>query len=659
MWIDVFLHSGEAPVTTKRPLLGCAALLALAGSLRAEPPLPLDLVPEDACIGIGVRNLAELRTKSDRLFGKGEGRLLPRPSQLLDQAFGMLKLGWKIDEKRPSALVCMTGALGGYAANADPNKDFTVGAALAPQSLDDVARAYKVRVEDLKKGGVLQVPGQDFGRIFGTHFAGVRDGEVFLTGNQKATAAWVRARTLRQSQTDARRRRLDAADGLVYLGPPLLKLAQQDMDPEAVPEGLGPQEREAQRRINRAYLEVRNLLAGYRVDDGFGLDLSVGFDPKGRHAQAVLKAVTGAGRTSNLAGLPDSDRLVGAFAAIGLERADLHLARVLASDLWLGLRGASPVLDSDARVIRRLLGDFYSKLRLGRAAVYQSSDRARFGQLAAVAILEPNDPAKFLDDIAQYVKLGDVEQFDPKREATKAEIEKLIADLGADDFEVREAASTKLGLIGEAALPYLGKAEKSDDPEVRRRAAELSRSLRVAADLRKGELARGLVKKAFRPTFTLKLDAEKRGDVRVHLLGMRVGAEDAPFAAALKDFFGPEWNRLRMVVTRKQVIVLFGSDLALLDQAVRNVREGNPGLERSAAIAAFRKQAAPQRRLELHLALGRVRALLTPAEELPKDFKPGEKCSSMSLRTGQTDLGVDLWVPAEAVTDVLHWMKLF
>jgi len=300
-----------------------------------------------------------------------------------------------------------------------------------------------------------------------------------------------------------------------------------------------PQETEAQRRINKAFLEARYVLAGYRVDDGFGLDLSVGFDPKGAHSQAVLKAVTGSGRTSNLTGLPDSERLVGAFSAVGLERGDLHLARVLAGDLWFGLRGSSPILDSDGVVVRRLLGDLYSRLRVGRMAVYQSGD-PRLGQLAVVAVLEPNDPAQFLTELAQYARLGDVEQFDPKVEASKAEIEKLIADLGSDDFETREAATTKLGLIGDATLPYLEKAEKSEDAEVRRRAGDLRKTLQGVAELRKKELAEGLAKKAFRPTFTLKRNAEKRADANVHLMGMRLG-EDAPYGAGAE---GPVRSRM-------------------------------------------------------------------------------------------------------------------
>jgi hypothetical protein len=649
-------------MSAQRFLLSVLALVALAGTLRADPPLPLDLIPKDACIGIAIRNLADLRTKSDRLFGKDELRGVPRPSQLLDAAFGMLELNWKVDEKKPAALVCLSGTLGGFAADVDLDREFTIGAVLAPRSLEEVAKSYKIDLAELKKGQVHKVPGKEIARVFGTTQAGIQEGQIYLTGKEKATAAWMKARSLRAEQPAARQRRLDAADGVVYFGPPLLRLANKGIDPESVSPNLSPEEAAIERRLNRAFLEARHVLAGYRVDDGFGLDLSVEFDPKGTHAKAVLKAVSGAGRTSNLTGLPDSDRLLGAAAAIGLDRPDLHLARVLAGGLWSGLRGASAVnaiLDSDAVLVRRIFGDLYSRLQLGRVAVYQSSDTLRQGQMSVVAILDPIDAGRFLTDIAQYARLGDVEKFDPKEQASKAEIEKLIAELGSDDFQTRESASTKLGLIGDAALPYLEKAEKSDDPEVRRRAEDLRTALRGSADLRKKELAEGLVKKAFRPTFTLQLRAEKRADASVHLLGMRFDAKEAPYAAALKDLFGPEWNRLRVAVVNKQVVVLLGSELDLLEEAIRNVRDGKLGLEQSASLAEFRKHAAPERRIEVHLALHRLRMLFTPANELPKDFKATGAISSVAVRTGLNDLGLDLWAPAEAVPDALKWLGIW
>lgn len=640
-------------MSAKRFLPCFLGLAALAGSLRAEPPLPLDLVPDNACIGIAVRNLAELRTKGDRLFAKVPDRFAPRPSQLLDLAFAQLNLPWKIDEKKPAALVCLSGTLGGFAADVDPTPgdNFAIGAVFAPQSLKEVAKAYKVPVEDLKKGGVRKVPGQNIAPFFGTDQAGFRAGSIYLTEREKATAAWMKARTLRQAQPAARQRRLDAADGLVYLGPPLFRFAQKNWDPEEVNGELGPEEAKAQRRLNRAAAEARSLLAGFSAGDGLGLDVSVGFDPKGTHSRDLLKAVSGTGRTTNLAGLPNSERLVGAFAVIGLQPKDLVLTRVVAAEVWSSLKGSSAVLDSDAALVRRLFGDLFGRLRLARVALYHSSDPKRFGQMAAIAVLEPGNPDRFLQAVARYARLGDVEQFDPKAAASKAEMERLIDDLGSDEFQKREAASTQLEVIGAAALPYLEKAEKSSDAEVRRRARDLLRTLRIVADLRKQEVAKGLVAKAFHPTFTLQLNAEKRSGTDVHLLGMRFAGGDKPFAEALKDFFGPQWNRLRLAVVNKQLVVLLGSDLDLLEQAIANVRDGKPGLEQSATLADFHKYVATQRRIELHLALGRLRALLTPTADLPKDFKPSGAVSSIALWTEPTEMGGNLWVPAEAIVD--------
>src|SRR5690349_11004616 len=58
---------------------------------------------------------------------------------------------------------------------------------------------------------------------------------------------------------------------------------------------------------------------------------------------------------------------------------------------------------------------------------------------------------------------------------TAAEIERLIKQLGDDDFDRREAAAKRLDAIGEPALEAVRKARDSDDPEVRQRAREVVR----------------------------------------------------------------------------------------------------------------------------------------------------------------------------------------
>jgi RNA polymerase sigma factor (sigma-70 family) len=72
---------------------------------------------------------------------------------------------------------------------------------------------------------------------------------------------------------------------------------------------------------------------------------------------------------------------------------------------------------------------------------------------------------------------GSADKKSPEKK-TAAEIEKLVKDLGNADAATREAASKELLKVGEAALPFLAKAMKSDDvPETRRRAEALHRMI--------------------------------------------------------------------------------------------------------------------------------------------------------------------------------------
>ncbi len=64
-------------------------------------------------------------------------------------------------------------------------------------------------------------------------------------------------------------------------------------------------------------------------------------------------------------------------------------------------------------------------------------------------------------------------------------VSRLIEQLGSAEFAEREAATRGLEAVGPAALPALRQAAAADDPEVRRRADELVRSLEAEALARK------------------------------------------------------------------------------------------------------------------------------------------------------------------------------
>lgn len=62
-----------------------------------------------------------------------------------------------------------------------------------------------------------------------------------------------------------------------------------------------------------------------------------------------------------------------------------------------------------------------------------------------------------------------------------SEIQKLVAELGSDNFETRETADRLLRKVGKAAIPALKKALESEDAEVRARAKRILAEIESAA----------------------------------------------------------------------------------------------------------------------------------------------------------------------------------
>ncbi|GBD36844.1 hypothetical protein HRbin36_01972 [bacterium HR36] len=126
----------------------------------------------------------------------------------------------------------------------------------------------------------------------------------------------------------------------------------------------------------------------------------------------------------------------------------------------------------------------------------------------------------------------------PPPSASPERIAQLIRQLGAPSFAEREKASQALEAIGEAALPALQEAaEKSDDLEVKRRAADLVRVIeaRLAAEkLRQptlvsvayhntpvAEVLKDLTAKTGVP-MQLQVAANREGEIRQKLVTLRL-----------------------------------------------------------------------------------------------------------------------------------------
>ncbi len=87
------------------------------------------------------------------------------------------------------------------------------------------------------------------------------------------------------------------------------------------------------------------------------------------------------------------------------------------------------------------------------------------GQLAVVFIL------------AGWHTVPGAAQQAPPSQPDRATLQKWVKMLGSDEFKEREEASGRLVTAGEPALPHLGAATRSSDPEVRQRAEKCIKSI--------------------------------------------------------------------------------------------------------------------------------------------------------------------------------------
>ena len=107
------------------------------------------------------------------------------------------------------------------------------------------------------------------------------------------------------------------------------------------------------------------------------------------------------------------------------------------------------------------------------------------------------------------------------------------------------------------------------------KAAEASRK-----ELLSGELTRGL-----KPSFAFLDKVEKVGGHDVRQIAVKLSKRDLAVAGPLGKLFGPDWNRVRVAVVGKRIVLLVGSDLGLFKTALVNLTEDKPGLASSKVLA--------------------------------------------------------------------------
>jgi hypothetical protein len=636
-------------------VLSLVALVVLADAASAAGPL--DLIPHDAVLSLSIRNLNELKAKGDKLLADKDidrfvrDRLLlgTRPSELFDKGYECLGVENSVDRDGSAAIFLANPKI----LNVDPSGLEIlqlIVVALPFRDVDKMAASLGLEKGALKPDVSIGLakPKFDFFRV-----ACVHGKHVYLGNRSKVIDAVVKARRLSDELPAARRKTLEAADVLLH-GSPLpwrddWKSSLSDWERNL--RLTDPREQAAAHQLAQALEQLRYAFVGFRVDDGVGFHFATVFNKDGAAAvKEFLTALRGGPGASDLKGLP-TGRVLAAYAERSNGAENAVVARVLARSLLRDVFQADRILSpADRPLVIGVFSEIWKRVQGQRIGLYVNADPAKHGQFSSVMILDADDPKKLLEEVRELARFAEGKNLDLSEAAKKPDVEllkKLVKDLGDDSYQVRETAQTKLALLGDPARPFLEEAVKSDDAEVRRRADELLEAIKSRAELlRKEALDRDLPQR-IRPGFVLTPRAETLDGQSLDVVNIRLGKEDASAVAQMKDLLGPDWAKIRVATIGKQVVVLMGSDLELLKQAIKNVKSGAAGLAGDERLASLAKHSSAGRKAELHLALAAVEPLLTSGD-LSK-VQTAAALTSFALLVDVDRLELDLWLPINEI----------
>jgi hypothetical protein len=638
--------------------LPVAVLLAAATAApAAPPPSALDLVPEDAAFGLAVRSVSDLKKKGDKLYADAglKEENLPRVSTLFGELYAMIGIKAGVDEDSPASVIVANPKAAGLAkVPYDPDILKLLVGAVPFKDLDTIAGNFNLKADDLKDGRVVKAP-------TGTFFLRVRGRHLLLGLDEKTLGGAFNGKALAAALPEAQRKSLAGTDILFHVGPEWLGESWGDFV-KGVRARLGDDLGEADRKVADdladALKAVRYFLGAVRVDDGLGVSLVAVLPEKvPEQTRRFLASLAGGAGPSDLRGLPDGPAVFaeasggggGQGARVMKLLADFVL-REVSQAKWL----PSP---ADRANVLTVFAEVWKRSQGHRVAIYRNADPVKHGLFSAVAILDTADGSKFLADMKQLARLAGTDGLDLSDKGPKddvAAVEKLIRDLGDDDYDLRESASRRLALVGVPALPLIEKATKAGDAELRRRAEDLKEQIVAAATARRRDLLSKEAPWRIRPTFQFEPKPEQRAGRAIETARVRLLEKDAPAAPALREVFGPGWDRVRLAARGKQVVVLVGSDERLLDAALANLEGGKPGLGAAKSLAAFARQAEAGRRLEFHASVKTVLELLH-GDDL-RGGKPSESApvlSSAALDVAPGRLRLDLWLPASELGAIL------
>ena len=643
-----------------RATLAAASLsLLISAALADEPEAAadhrkadsLDIIPEDAFVAIAIRNLSELTERGDEFIDKTGLRVPMRLSKAYDFATTFLGIRDGLDKNGAAALMLFRPDV----------KEDTFVLAVPVDDLEVMASNFGMSRERLVEGEVIdrQTIRDNRTQSF-VRYVAVRGNHVLLGGNPKFVELAAKGRTLRESLPNDERETLAKDDILLYgkTKPVKDQWARSLAGLESELSDFPPDEAEALRQVAAASGELSYVVAAVRLDNGIGATVVLRF--QGDKSRGILTRLEGGKSGTSLTGLP-AGQVLAAHASSGDGDTSAAVARALLRFLLktFSIKTDEFISAGHRSNVVGVFGEGWQRLNGSRTALYENENPKRDGLFSLIAVLDTDGAEQFVADmtgLARFINASGLSPDDFGETIDANSIQRLITDLGHDEYRVRQMATTKLGLVGESALSALEQAVKSNDIEVRFRARAIRQQINASLAAEREDLLKRDLLSRIRPNFAYFPKQETRSGRPVDIVQLQLQIDEAPVAARLRRLLGPEWSKLRLTTVDNRVVVLLGSNTGLFEKAITYTKTGKAGIHDESHHASFRNRAHRDRTVEFHLSLARAQQLVARDADLLKPANEATSTTSFGLSIAPQRVRFDVFAPFEEAKAVINSM---
>lgn len=633
----------------------CAVLVS--SQLAFALDHPLDLVPEKALGAIVFPKLSNFKTKGDAFVAAVEGGGF-NVSNLMQMAGAEFKVSGAANDDEPMGVFLFDSGL------IKKEKRTSMEAVAAAFAISDIKRLAKnlgTDVETLEAGKIIETKGRF---VYQQRFCRFVDNRLWVVSH-KVLFEHVTKKDLGQFTKKippTRAKFLKGREAIAVFAAQAADNQIKRFDTRAqkwLKENADADEEEKQvvRELFELLTNVTHLSISMGVDEGLELDTELYFSSDDtKAAKKLMKRLNPTGKAATLAGLPTGNVLLSHASATN-GQGSLPSLTILARELFRHWGPSLRRLDDDGFLSHSqklefvgIFGEVWQQLDGYRFAVYRNKDTNQHGLVNIVGILDTDDPQGFIRDMQQLAGFVDGTGLDPKQDdrskaTAEAIIKQLVEDLGDRNFRKRHSATIRLILIGEPVLLIIGKAKESMTPEVARRAQMIEAKINAALKSKRSESVRASLITQAQPEFIFFPDRETRKGQAVHWVEIKT-RPTAQIRPKLRVMLGPQWQHIRLVPLKNQVVFMMGSDVDFLDQTLTNLAKQLPGLAADKANAVCKRPLHKKHGIEFNLSPSRFLDMRAGKwKELGE--KPGPRYEHVSMATTLTPryLNVEWRIP--------------